>query len=150
VPIQRLRADLTLNKYYFWGMNSPHKMNYARSMARSFAQICSRSIATVLLTSCAQKPGAIQEQLALLGSNCQAQMIATTCQAMKPNIGATSDLGEVVFVAGVGPVNAQLLAKLSAAGQTMCDEVIAACSGDWNGSSCTALKKMYAPTLLNK
>jgi hypothetical protein len=131
-------------------MNLPHKMNYASSMVRSFAQICSLSIATVLLTSCAQKPGAIQEQLTLLGSSCQAQMIATTCQAMKPSIGAMPNPGEVVFVAGVGPVDAQLLAKLSAAGQTMCDEVKATCSTEWNGSACTALKRMYAPTLLNK
>jgi hypothetical protein len=77
-------------------------------------------------------------------------MIATTCQAMKPSIGAVPNPGEVVFVAGVGPVDAQLLAKLSAAGQTMCDEVKATCSADWNGSACTALKKMYAPTLSSK
>lgn len=108
------------------------------------------ALAAFLLSSCAQKPGATQEQLVLLGSSCQAQMIATTCQAMKPSMGAMPNPGEVVFVAGVGPVDAQLLAKLSAAGQTMCDEVKATCSADWSGSACAALKKMYAPTLSSK
>jgi hypothetical protein len=112
--------------------------------------LCFLAIVFSLLSSCAQKPSVSPEQLALLGSSCQAQMIATTCQAMKPMVGAMPNPGEVVFVAGVGPVDAQLLAKLSAAGQTMCEEVKATCSTDWNGSACTALKKMYAPTLLNK
>ncbi len=131
-------------------MSLPNKYFYVIGVTRSLAQVWTLLIATGLLASCAQKPGVTQEQLAVLGSSCQAQMIATTCQAMKPSMGATPNPGEIVFVAGVGPVDAQLLAKLSAAGQTMCDEVKAACSADWNGTACTALKKMYAPTLLTK
>jgi hypothetical protein len=114
------------------------------------SHLCFLAIVSSLLSSCAQKPSVSPEQLALLGNSCQAQMIATTCQAMKPSTGVLPNPGEVVFVAGVGPVDAQLLAKLSAAGQTMCEEVKATCSADWNGSACTALKKMYAPALLNK
>jgi hypothetical protein len=127
-----------------------HQYSLMESFAKTLPRFCALAVATALVSSCAQKSGATQEQLALLGSSCQAQMLATTCQAMKPSIGAMPNPGEVVFVAGVGPVDAQLLAKLSAAGQTMCEEVKATCSSDWNGSACTALKKMYAPTLLNK
>jgi hypothetical protein len=136
VPIQRLKADIALDKYYFHGMKLSHHYLFIAAAG--------------LLSSCAQKPGVSPEQLAALGNSCQAQMIATTCQAMKPSTGTLPNPGEVVFVAGVGPVDAQLLAKLSAAGQTMCEEVKATCSSDWTGSACTALKKMYAPALFNK
>jgi hypothetical protein len=104
--------------------------------------------ATVFLSAaCSAKQPASSSQLELLGKACQAQMVANTCQAMKPSIVATPKAGEVVFVAGVGPVDAQLLARLSAAGETMCAEVKASCAGDWKGAACTPLKKMYAPNL---
>jgi hypothetical protein len=98
-------------------------------------------------TSCSGKQPATANQLELLGKACQAQMVANTCQAMKPSLIAAPKAGEVVFVAGVGPVDAQLLARLSAAGAAMCAEVKASCAGDWKGSACIPLKKMYAPTL---
>jgi hypothetical protein len=107
-------------------------------------------LSLALLVSCTEKQIVSQEQLSLLGTSCQAQMIASTCQAMGPSIVASPNVGEVVFVAGVGPVDAQLLAKLSAAGQLMCEEVKKTCSADWTGAGCVALKKMYAPTLSTK
>jgi ribonucleotide monophosphatase NagD (HAD superfamily) len=131
-------------------MKLPHQYFFIHHTNTALARLSALAVAALLLSNCAQKPEATQEQLALLGSSCQAQMIATTCQAMKPTRGAMPNAGEVVFVAGVGPVDAQLLAKLAAAGQTMCDEVKATCATEWNGSACTALKNMYAPTLLNK
>jgi hypothetical protein len=74
-------------------------------------------------------------------------MLASTCQAMKPGQLPMPTAGEVVFVAGIGPVDAQLLAKLSNAGAAMCAEVKATCAADWHGKACAPLKKMYAPNL---
>jgi hypothetical protein len=104
-------------------------------------------IAALTCTSCSGKQPATTSQLELLGKACQAQMVSNTCQAMKPSIVRTPKSGEVVFVAGVGPVDAQLLARLSAAGEAMCAEVKASCANDWKGNACIPLKKMYAPNL---
>jgi hypothetical protein len=131
-------------------MNSPKPYLFIARIALASVRFCMLIAVPALLISCTQKSEVTQEQLALLGGSCQAQMIATTCQAMKPSIGAMPNPGEVVFVAGVGPVDALLLAKLSAAGQTMCEEVKATCAANWDGSACSALKKMYAPALMSK
>lgn len=100
-----------------------------------------------VLASCNTQQAARPDQLAQLGKFCVAQMVANTCQAMKPGSATFSKPGDVVFVAGVGPVDAQLLDKLNAAGQSMCSEVQATCQSDWSGKPCSALKKMYAPEL---
>jgi hypothetical protein len=102
---------------------------------------------SIFFLGCSQQQAATPSQLLLLGQSCQAQMVASTCQAMKPTGKAMPAQGEVVFVAGVGPVDAQLLAKLSNAGETMCSEVKAVCAQDWHGKACVPLKKMYAPEL---
>jgi hypothetical protein len=103
------------------------------------------------LTACSQQQAATPAQLDQLGLLCQAQMVASTCQAMQSgnSKSAMPASGEVVFVAGVGPVDAQLLAKLYNAGASMCLEVKATCAADWNSKACTPLKKMYAPSLIN-
>jgi hypothetical protein len=94
--------------------------------------------------SCTEQKLAPSTQLEALTKSCSSQMVANTCQAMK-NSGVTFPKeGDVVFVAGVGPVDARLLARLSAAGDAMCADVKITCEADWDGKACTVLRKMYA------
>jgi hypothetical protein len=86
------------------------------------------------------------QRLTALKSSCQQTMLRNTCTAMTAERVKTAKPGEVVFVAGVGPVDAQLLESLQLAGEKMCDEVAASCDfKSWDGAACTALRAMYAP-----
>lgn len=109
------------------------------------------SLLFLAMSACSQQQAATPSQLDQLGLLCQAQMVASTCQAMQTGNSKSTmpAAGEVVFVAGIGPVDAQLLAKLYNAGASMCSEVKATCAADWNSKACIPLKKMYAPGLIN-
>jgi hypothetical protein len=82
------------------------------------------------LFGCADKNQATAAQLDQLAKQCAA--------------------GDVVFVAGIGPVDALLLANLQNAGERMCGDVRTICEKSWSGKECGALKALYAPELLPK
>jgi hypothetical protein len=87
------------------------------------------------------------ERLAALKSGCQQTMLQNTCTAMNAERVKTAKPGDVVFVAGVGPVDAQLFESLQVAGENMCQEVAATCSLErWDSAACKALRAMYLPT----
>jgi hypothetical protein len=101
--------------------------------------------ATLLFAACTPKPQATAAQLDQLARQCSAQMVANTCRTMGTSTLLSVKPGDVVFVAGIGPVDAQLLANLQAAGDRMCADVRTVCAQDWSGKPCQALKAMYAP-----
>ncbi|MFM2398933.1 MAG: hypothetical protein RL341_1090 [Pseudomonadota bacterium] len=103
-----------------------------------------------LLAACAPERGATPAQLDQLTRQCAAQMVANTCRAMGPGVTASAKPGEVVFVAGIGPVDAVLLANLQNAGERMCGDVRTLCEKDWAGKECGALKALYAPEFAAK
>jgi hypothetical protein len=102
------------------------------------------------LLGCAEKTPATAAQLDQLTKQCAAQMVANTCRAMGPGVAASAKPGEVVFVAGIGPVDAVLLANLQNAGERMCGDVRTICEKGWAGKECSALKALYAPELAAK
>ncbi|MGL4573797.1 MAG: hypothetical protein ACRCV9_03305 [Burkholderiaceae bacterium] len=106
--------------------------------------------AACLLAACTAKDAATPAQLDQLAKQCAAQMVANTCRAMGPGVAASAKPGEVVFVAGIGPVDAVLLANLQNAGERMCADVRTLCEKNWAGKECGALKALYAPELAAK
>jgi hypothetical protein len=102
------------------------------------------------LFGCADKNQATAAQLDQLAKQCAAQMVSNTCRAMGPGVAASAKPGDVVFVAGIGPVDALLLANLQNAGERMCGDVRTICEKSWSGKECGALKALYAPELSPK
>ncbi len=77
-------------------------------------------------------------------------MVAQTCRAMNSGRLPNAKPGEIVMVAGVGPIEAQLLVDLRNAGEQMCSDVRSTCERDWMGKTCHAYKALYAPELSGK
>jgi hypothetical protein len=50
----------------------------------------------------------------------------------------------VIFVAGIGPIDAELYKKLRESGEGMCAQVRDVCAGNWNSEQCkTAARTLY-------
>jgi hypothetical protein len=111
------------------------------------SRLCLAAALTAAGTGCAPTPPASPAQLEQLARQCAAQMVTNTCRAMEPGVAASAKPGDVVFVAGIGPVDAVLLANLQNAGERMCGDVQTICKQSWNGRECGALKALYAPEL---
>ena len=54
-----------------------------------------------------------------------------------------SSTASVIFVAGVGPVDAAAYRKLRASGEGMCEVVKSACKADWEGAQCKASRALW-------
>jgi hypothetical protein len=104
---------------------------------------------TVVL-GCTPNPQPDSTQLDQLSRQCTAQMVAQTCRAMAPGSLPNAKPGEIVMVAGVGPIEAQLLVDLRNAGDQMCSDVRRTCVQDWQGQACKVYKALYAPELATK
>lgn len=98
----------------------------------------------VLLGACDQAPSGAPLQLAELNqlhAACVEAMVKSTCQVMT---GPTaSDAAEVVFIAGVGPVDAKAYRELRNSGDAMCGTVRNACSKDWDGPQCQTARGLW-------
>jgi hypothetical protein len=64
---------------------------------------------------------------------------------MDASIAAVAKPGDIVFVAGVGPVDAALIGRLQDVGAQMCGDVREVCSQSWNSNKCAALRALYSP-----
>jgi hypothetical protein len=106
--------------------------------------------ALLALAACQPAPQATATQLDQLASQCTSQMVAQTCRAMTPGNLPKAQPGEIVMVAGLGPIDAQLLVDLRNAGAQMCSDVRHTCEQNWHGKPCAAYKAMYAPELATK
>jgi type IV secretory pathway VirB2 component (pilin) len=74
---------------------------------------------------------------------CVEAMLKSTCQVMTgPQASSTAD---VVFVAGVGPVDAKAYRELRASGDAMCSVVQKACQADWAGAQCRTARGLWPP-----
>jgi hypothetical protein len=93
------------------------------------------------------------EWLDTLHARCVEDMVRQVCTVMRdapvgapsgvpPGAPASAPEG-VVFVAGLGAVEAGLYAELRAAGSGMCDQVRARCAADWSAPACRAARALY-------
>ena len=72
---------------------------------------------------------------------CVEAMVRSTCQVMAGS--NASSTASVIFVAGVGPVDAAAYRKLRESGEGMCEVVKSACKADWEGAQCKASRALW-------
>lgn len=83
-------------------------------------------------------------QLDTLHALCVQDMVANTCKVMGTvSAPVTAKPGDLVFVAGVGPIDAVAYQQMHAAGDAMCSVVRAACARQWDGSQCMTARSLY-------
>jgi type IV secretory pathway VirB2 component (pilin) len=82
-----------------------------------------------------------RSELERIEAACVEAMLRSTCQVMTgPPASSTST---VVFVAGVGPVDAKAYRELRDSGEAMCGVLRKACVQDWNGTQCRTARGLY-------
>ena len=73
-------------------------------------------------------------QLDTLHARCVQDMVANTCKVMGTGSTAvTAKPGELVFVAGIGAIDAVAYQQMYSAGDAMCSGVRDACAKQWDG-----------------
>lgn len=85
-------------------------------------------------------------QIATLHALCVQDMVANTCKVTENSAAqVTAQPGDLVFVAGVGPIDALAYHQMYAAGDAMCSVVRDACVKEWNGAQCMTARALYQP-----
>ena len=100
--------------------------------------------AALALGACNKAPsgtGAHVGELDRMHAACVEAMVKSTCQVMTGP--AASNAAEVVFIAGVGPVDAKAYRELRDSGDAMCGTVRSACSKEWDGSQCRTARGLW-------
>ena len=80
-------------------------------------------------------------ELNSLNAACVEAMLKSTCQVMSGP--AATDSASVVFVAGIGSVDANAYRDLKASGEAMCAIVRYACRKEWQGPRCTTARALW-------
>lgn len=91
----------------------------------------------------ATAPAALQP----LYDACVAAMLQSTCRVVRDTSAPPSPGADLVFVAGVGPVDAQAYRALRASGDAMCSVMRDACAADWNGPQCRTARSLWEPSI---
>lgn len=91
----------------------------------------------------ASAPAAVQS----LYEACVAAMVQSTCRVVRDTSAPPSPGADLVFVAGVGPVDAQAYRALRASGDAMCSVMRDACAADWNGPQCRTARSLWEPSI---
>ncbi len=78
-------------------------------------------------------------------AKCVEAMVRSTCSVMvSPPPGPEAT---VVFIAGVGPVDAQAYRALRQSGDAMCALVRSACASDWESAQCKTARGLWPGTV---
>ena len=91
----------------------------------------------------AAPPAAVQP----LYEACVAAMVQSTCRVVRDTSAPPSPGADLVFVAGVGPVDAQAYRALRASGDAMCGVMRDACAADWSGPQCRTARSLWEPSI---
>jgi hypothetical protein len=78
-----------------------------------------------------------------LAARCAEDMVRQTCRVMGNAAGESVPDGTVIFVAGIGAIDAQVYNRLRADGEAMCETLRASCRSDWNGPPCRTARALY-------
>lgn len=82
--------------------------------------------------------------LQALQARCESDMLRRACRvANGPSASPVTQPGDLVFVAGIGAIDARVYAELQSAGAAMCDTVVAACREDLAGPRCAASRALF-------
>lgn len=95
------------------------------------------------LAACEPRDAVPQRQAAIdaLTADCVEAMVRNTCQVMAGTGPGAS--ASAVFVAGIGPVDAQSYRALRDSGDAMCATVRQACLADWEAAACRTARALW-------
>lgn len=79
--------------------------------------------------------------IATLVAACVDAMVRSSCRVMNGPTASTA--ASVVFVAGVGPVDAEAYRQLRASGEAMCSVIESACRTDWDNPQCKTARSLW-------
>jgi hypothetical protein len=82
--------------------------------------------------------------LDILHARCVQDMVANTCKVMgMGSTATTAKPSDLVFVAGIGAIEAVAYQQLYAAGDAMCSVVRSACAEKWDSGQCKTARTLY-------
>ena len=98
----------------------------------------------LLLASCSRAGPDAKAQAQVLFDTCVNAMVSQTCRVMQ-SAGQTlvSPGTTVIFVAGIGAIDAALYTKLRDSGEGMCEHLRQVCTKDWSGEQCRTARTLY-------
>ena len=112
-----------------------------------------RALAALALLALGALPGcqraptaspAAPAALAPIYDACMNAMLQSTCRVTQDRSAPPSQAAQIVFVAGVGPVDAEAYRALRASGDAMCSLMRVACTADWNGAQCKTARSLWS------
>ena len=104
----------------------------------------------LVLGACSERDsaaGAAQRREAAIGAlaaACVESMVRNTCQVVGGSTPASS--ASIVFIAGVGAVDAQSYRALRESGDAMCATVRQSCGADWEAPACRTARALWPTT----
>jgi hypothetical protein len=100
--------------------------------------------AVSLLAACARQSQDPQSQAKMLFDACVNAMVSDTCRVMQSAGSTLVPPGTtLIFVAGIGPIDAALYTKLRESGEGMCTHLRQVCEKDWTGQQCRTARTLY-------
>ncbi|KNZ31941.1 MAG: hypothetical protein AD742_14225 [Methylibium sp. NZG] len=78
-----------------------------------------------------------------LADRCAEDMVRQTCRIMGNAVGASVPDDSVIFVAGIGAIDAAIYNRLRADGAAMCQTVRRSCAQAWDGPACRTARGLY-------
>lgn len=102
-------------------------------------------LAAAVLLGCQKQdlPAPASAEAERIVQACVTAMVQSTCQVVRDRSGPPPPEATVVFVAGVGPVDATAYNAIRAAGEEMCNTVKAACMQSWEGPQCRTARSLW-------
>ena len=119
-------------------------MGEGMSIGRVWRLMSSALTIAALCTACSDSQSNVQTREAdidRVAQACVEAMLRSTCQVM--NGPTAAQAASVVYVAGVGPVDATAYRELRASGEAMCAVVRDACRKEWDGAQCKTARGLW-------
>lgn len=76
-------------------------------------------------------------------ARCAEDMVRQTCRILGNAAGASVPDDTLVFVAGIGAIDATVYNRLRADGEAMCETVRRSCRDAWDGPPCRTARALY-------
>jgi hypothetical protein len=111
------------------------------ALAGGIALLVGAAVASQTRATAPVSPADRAAQLDAMHAACVDAMVRSTCKVMAGP--AASSSATVVFVAGIGPVDAAAYRELRASGDAMCSTVSNACKANWDGPQCRTGRGLF-------
>ena len=123
----------------------PHAAATGRRVLAALALLALLALVTLAGLQRASSPsGAAPAALQPLYDACMNSMLQSTCRVTQDRSAPPGEVAQIVFVAGVGPVDAQAYRALRASGDAMCSLMRDACTADWDGAQCKTARSLWS------